>query len=273
MPELPEVETVCRGLVGLLQNRRITEVVCRRENLRYPLPPLLNERVQGAIVTSVSRRAKFILVHLNNELTWLMHLGMSGRIHGLTTPPGKHDHVLIYTDDNQCLAFNDTRRFGYMDILSTSRLTQSSHFKNLGVEPLELSLTADYAYSKFRLSRRPIKTALLDQSLIVGLGNIYVCESLWGAGIHPERSCNTLGLKDWQRLVPMIVDVLTKAIAAGGSTLRDYRNAAGESGYFQHTFAVYDCAGQPCQHPHCRGTIKRIVQAGRSTFLCESCQK
>lgn len=273
MPELPEVETVCRGLEFMIKGRQINRVLCQRESLRYPLPPLLSERVSGSTVKSIQRRAKLILMHLDNDLTWVMHLGMSGRIYQLASPsPGKHDHVLIYTNEDVCIAFNDTRRFGYMDLLPTGQLSESIHLRNLGVEPLEEDLVPDYAYRKSQRTQRPIKSFLLDQQIIAGLGNIYVCESLWLAGIHPERPSCTLSLLEWQKLIPAIKQVLIAAIAAGGSTLRDYRQVSGELGYFQHTFVVYDCEGESCKRPQCHGTIKRIVQSGRSTFFCQSCQ-
>lgn len=274
MPELPEVETVCQGLALQLQQQQLSAVTLRRPNLRYPLPYMMSERLVGATVVGITRRAKLILIHLDNNLTWVMHLGMSGRIHTIDgAQPGKHDHVLIETEQGLCLAFNDPRRFGYMDLVPTPALAASSHFKTLGFEPFDESLTVDVAYHLFKRRSRPIKIALLDQQLIVGLGNIYVAESLWRSGIHPARSCDTLTLTNWQSLLPAIRDVLTAAIAAGGSSLKDYRQVNGELGYFQHSFSVYNCEGCPCQKADCHGTIRKVVQAGRSTFFCASCQR
>ncbi|WP_032113813.1 bifunctional DNA-formamidopyrimidine glycosylase/DNA-(apurinic or apyrimidinic site) lyase [Candidatus Paracaedibacter symbiosus] len=273
MPELPEVETVCQELAKVLSDQQIQEITLRRENLRYPFPYLMPERLQGATILGIRRRAKYILIDLSTADTWLIHLGMSGKFHEVKETPGKHDHLLLLVSSGLILAYNDPRRFGYMAVLPTAQVETSPYCKELGKEPLDPDLTVAMTHQLFLNSKRPIKTALLEQQRLVGLGNIYVCESLWAAGISPFRESNSLSLQDWQRLLPEIQGVLRRAIAVGGSTLKDYKQIDGKLGYFQHHFSVYDCAGEACQTPQCDGTISRVVQSGRSTFYCSRCQK
>lgn len=275
MPELPEVETVCRGLTPILVGQQVQEVILQRENLRYPFPFMMPERLQGVTIVAIRRRAKYILMDLSSHETWLVHLGMSGKFHQLTAALtiGKHDHLLLKTTSGLILAYNDPRRFGYMALLPTDQINQSSYCKNLGQEPLDSTLTSTSVWALFSSVKRPIKIALLEQQYLVGLGNIYVCESLWAAGISPFRESRSLGCQEWAKLLPEIQSVLQRAIAAGGSTLKDYKKINGDLGYFQHHFSVYDCAGGACQKANCNGTIKRVVQSGRSTFYCPTCQQ
>jgi formamidopyrimidine-DNA glycosylase len=268
MPELPEVETTVRGLERVLDGRHITRVEARREDLRRSFPKDLGQRLTGAKVTGLGRRAKYGLIHTDRGDTMIFHLGMSGswRIDHSTLE--KHDHLLLETDEGKRLALNDPRRFGSIDLVPTSELGEWPAFKALGPEPLEISAKE----LKRRLAGRTaaIKLLLLDQRIIAGLGNIYVCEALYRAGIHPKRAGGSLSLDRLKRLVPAIHDVLAEAIAAGGSTLKDFINPDGELGYFSKAFAVYDREGQPCE---CGGAVKRIVQGGRSTFYCPRCQR
>ncbi len=275
MPELPEVETVCRGLTPLLVGQQIHKVTLQRENLRYPFPFLMPERLQDVTILGVRRRAKYILIDLSSCDTWLIHLGMSGKFHQLAAEAqfGKHDHLVLKTITGLTLAYNDPRRFGYMALLRTDQIDQSSYCKNLGLEPLDANLTAAHLHGLFSFIKRPIKIALLEQQRLVGLGNIYVCESLWAAGINPFRESRSLNYDEWSKLLPEIQSVLQRAIAAGGSTLKDYKKINGDLGYFQHHFSVYDCEGGACQKANCNGTIKRVVQSGRSTFYCPTCQQ
>ncbi|MBW8309431.1 MAG: bifunctional DNA-formamidopyrimidine glycosylase/DNA-(apurinic or apyrimidinic site) lyase [Candidatus Paracaedibacteraceae bacterium] len=275
MPELPEVETVCRSLAQMLQGYQINKVDLYRLDLRYPFPPLMNELLQGTTVIEIERRAKYILMHTDSGYTWLIHLGMSGRIHelALTDMPGKHDHMVIHLEDGRRIAYNDPRRFGYMDLVPRPSIHQSIHLKNLGFEPLASQLTAEIFYRLLSKVKRPIKTALLDQRLVVGLGNIYVCEALWQSKIHPQENACNLTKEQVEILLKSAQEILQKAIKAGGSTLKDYRQVNGELGYFQHTFSVYDREARACQRLSCNGTIKRISQSGRSTFYCPNCQR
>lgn len=274
MPELPEVETVCRGLTPVLRGQQIHTLTLYRENLRYPFPFLMSERLQGATILSIRRRAKYILIALSTQETWLIHLGMSGKFHNLRelTAPGKHDHLVMMLASGTILAYNDPRRFGYMALLPTEHVEQSPYCKALGKEPLDPELNAKNVQQLFANSRKPIKTALLEQHRLVGLGNIYVCESLWAAGISPFRESCSLTMQEWERLLPKIQKILQDAITAGGSTLRDYKRVDGNLGCFQHYFSVYDCVGGACQKDNCDGTIGRVVQSGRSTFYCPVCQ-
>lgn len=275
MPELPEVETVCRGLEQMLKGSQINRLELRREGLRYPFPVLMEDRLQGATVIEVKRRAKYILLDTDTNYTWIIHLGMSGRIHELEpdSTPGKHDHVIVHLTDQRRIAYNDVRRFGFMDLVVRSVAEQSIHLKSLGTEPFAPDLTADVFHELLCGSKRPIKTILLDQRLVVGLGNIYVCEALWQSSINPETPGASLTRDQTTKLLGAIQGTLSKAIEAGGSTLKDYRQVSGELGYFQHTFNVYDREARACQRPSCVGTIKRITQSGRSTFFCPSCQR
>lgn len=276
MPELPEVETVCRGLAMALEGRRLTAVQVRRPDLRLPFPPDFAERLTGRRILKVARRAKYWTLALDDGWVVLGHLGMSGRmLVGPRTegPAGKHDHVIFDTDDGQRVVYQDPRRFGLMDLLAAEGLADHSLLRGLGPEPLDDAFTPAVLSAALAGRQCPIKTTLLDQKVVAGLGNIYVSESLFRAGISPSRSAATVAGKRAERLVPAIKAVLTEAIAAGGTTLRDHRRPDGELGYFQHSFAVYDRAGEPCPGCDCAPGIRRIVQAGRSTFYCAKRQK
>ena len=267
MPELPEVETTVRGLEQVLRGRLIARVEARRPDLRRALPDGLGQRLTGARVTGLRRRAKYGLIETDRDDTLVFHLGMSGKWRIDPSEIGKHDHFIIETDEGRRLALNDARRFGSLDLVRTDELEQWPPFKALGPEPLDLNARE----LKKRLAGRSaaIKLLLLDQSIVAGLGNIYVCEALYRAGIHPTRAGGSVSLERLERLVPAIHDVLEEAIAAGGSTLRDFASPGGELGYFSKRFAVYDREGKPCPKG---GTVRRIVQGGRSTFYCPKCQ-
>ena len=268
MPELPEVETTVRGLERVLKGHRIARVEARRPDLRRALPVDLGQRLTGARVTDLRRRAKYGLIDTDRGDTLVFHLGMSGRWRVDPTELEKHDHFIIETDERRRLALNDPRRFGSLDLERTEELEDWPPFKALGPEPLDL----DVSELKRRLAGRTaaIKLLLLDQRIVAGLGNIYVCEALYRAGIHPQRAGGSVSLQRLKRLVPAIHDVLAEAIEAGGSTLRDFASPDGELGYFSKRFAVYDREGKPCS---CGGAVKRIVQGGRSTFYCPRCQR
>ena len=268
MPELPEVETTVRGLARVLQGRRIARVEARRPDLRRALPVDLGQRLTGARVTGLRRRAKYGLIDTDRGDTLVFHLGMSGRWRVDPSETEKHDHFIIETDEGRRLALNDPRRFGSLDLVSTDQLEEWAPFRALGPEPLDL----DPRELRRRLAGRTaaIKLLLLDQRIVAGLGNIYVCEALYRAGIHPRRAGGSISLQRLKRLIPAIHDVLAEAIEAGGSTLRDFASPDGELGYFSKRFAVYDREGRDCA---CGGTVKRIVQGGRSTFYCPTCQR
>jgi formamidopyrimidine-DNA glycosylase len=271
VPELPEIETVCRGLRPFLENYSIQNVQINRPNLRYPFPPLFKERLEGAKIIKIERRAKYILIHLDNELTWVIHLGMSGRIRINEETVNKHDHV-IWTTEQYChFVYNDPRRFGLMDLVRTRDLDQHRLFTNLGIDPFDAELTPELLHKFLSKNARPLKSVLLDQTIIVGLGNIYVCEALWLTNLSPFRNANTLSLKQCNELLENVLCVLKKAINAGGSTLKDYSQPNGELGYFQHQFKAYGREGKECLTESCNGSIKRIVQSGRSTFYCSVC--
>ncbi|MTH77268.1 bifunctional DNA-formamidopyrimidine glycosylase/DNA-(apurinic or apyrimidinic site) lyase [Paracoccus aestuariivivens] len=281
MPELPEVETVRRGLAPHLEGRTITRVEARRPDLRWPLPPDLVQVVTGAKVTGLRRRSKYILVDLENRGSVLLHLGMSGRMliegaiqgdfHRDPSILSRHDHVVFWNDEGTQITFNDARRFGMVDLVGPD----GTHpmLSRLGPEPLADDFTPDVLIHAFAGKKAPVKSALLDQSLVAGLGNIYVSEALYRAGIDPRRLAGQVPEPQVGALVGHIKEVLTEAIAAGGSSLRDHRQATGELGYFQHSFRVYGREGGPCPTSGCTGTIERIVQSGRSSFFCPICQK
>ena len=291
MPELPEVETVMRGLEPALVGRVLTSVDLRRKNLRFPFPRDFRARLVGARVEALTRRAKYILATTDRGDRLILHLGMTGRFtifrrDGSIGIPGEfyddtaaqgsadgpHDHVVFTLDDGTRIVYSDPRRFGLMDLErpgETHRL-----LADIGVEPLGNSLSADYLRSAFADKKAPLKAALLDQRIIAGLGNIYVCEALFRARLSPKRKAQTLARSNdgrLENLVRHIRDILTEAIAAGGSTLQDYRSATGIEGAFQQRFMVYDREGEPCLS--CGAPVKRLVQAGRSTFHCSSCQR
>jgi len=289
MPELPEVETVRLGLQPVLEGFRLTEVETRRGDLRLPFPADFVARTKGRKVNGLRRRAKYILADLDSGETLVIHLGMSGRMsvysegrprklgnYVYDTAPagagtGKHDHVVFETDAPARIIFNDHRRFGLMALVDTAKLEQDKLFKNIGIEPLSKAFNAACLVKALDGKKTPIKSALLDQRLIAGLGNIYVCEALFRAGISPKRLAGSVKKERIAPLVAAIKKVLTDAIAAGGSTLRDHAQATGDPGNFQHRFLVYGREGKPCKLG-CKGTVKRIVQAGRSTFYCPKCQ-
>lgn len=268
MPELPEVETTVCGLEHVLKGRRIVRVEARRADLRRSFPQDLGQRLTGARVTSLGRRAKYGLINNDRGDTMIFHLGMSGSWRINHSKIDKHDHLLLETDDGTRLSLNDPRRFGSVDLVPTDQLEIWPPFAALGPEPLDV--TAEELRRRLAGRSAAIKLLLLDQRIIAGLGNIYVCEALFRAGIHPKRPGGSLSFERLRRLVPAIQDVLAEAIAAGGSTLRDFASPDGELGYFSKSFAVYDREGQPCA---CGGTVKRIVQGGRSTFYCPRCQR
>jgi formamidopyrimidine-DNA glycosylase len=288
MPELPEVETVCRGLRPALEGRALARVDQRRPDLRFPFPENFVRRLEGNTVRAVERRAKYILIRLGDGWTWLVHLGMSGRF--TVTPGGrassgqaghnsgwalaeKHDHVLVETSDGGRLVFNDARRFGFMDLIPPGGEAENPFLASLGPEPMSDAFDAAYLAAALRTKKTPIKSALLDQRVVAGLGNIYVCEALWRADISPRRSAHTIPGARAVRLVPAIKAVLGEAIEAGGSSIRDYVQASGELGYFQHRWDAYDREGEPCRKPGCLGVVCRIVQSGRSSFFCPTHQR
>jgi len=275
MPELPEVETVRRGLALRMSGRQIVRAELRRPDLRRPFPPDLGDRLHGARIGELSRRGKYILIELDDNGTLLLHLGMSGRITAGTAdePPEKHDHVVLTLDDDTVVRFNDTRRFGTLDYITRGREAAHPLLAGLGPEPLEPGFDAAYLSHALAGKLTPIKSALLDQKIVAGLGNIYVCEALYRAGISPRRLAATCTGVRAARLVGAVREVLDEAIAAGGSSLRDYVQANGELGYFQHRWAVYGKEGEPCPGCTCVEGVRRITQAGRSTFFCGKRQR
>ena len=294
MPELPEVETVRRGLEPVLVGSTVRAVERRRADLRFPFPPDFDQRIEGKAVIALGRRAKYLLADLDSGEVLVMHLGMSGSFRieapaGPLTSPGvfhhdrskdpAHDHVTFHLSTGARIVYNDPRRFGFMDIVARRDIASHPFFLNIGVEPLGNELDGDLLARLFEGKRTPLKAALLDQRLVAGLGNIYVCEALHRAGLSPRRRAGTLARKNTEAspraelLAASIRAVLQEAVAAGGSSLRDHRQADGALGYFQHSFRVYDREGAPCTKSGCGGVIKRIVQSGRSTFFCSACQR
>lgn len=277
MPELPEVETVRRGLALRMEGRRIAGLALNRADLRIPLPPGLKQRVEGRRVERLGRRAKYILIHLEDGGVLIAHLGMSGRmvlsLPGESEPPDRHDHVVFVLDDGTGLRFNDARRFGMLDYTNEAELERHPLLANLGPEPLGNGFNGPALAAKLAGKATPIKAALLDQRVVAGLGNIYVAESLYWAGLSPRRLAATVIGPRAERLALAIRDVLERAIAAGGSSLRDYVQSSGELGYFQHHWAVYGKEGERCPQCDCARGIRRIVQSGRSTFYCAKRQR
>jgi formamidopyrimidine-DNA glycosylase len=303
MPELPEVETVRLGLLPALEGRIFARVNAKRADLRIAFPENFARRLTGRRVLALSRRAKYLLAHLDNGQTLIVHLGMSGRLtihgaHAAVKPggfhhktaddgsgEGKHDHVVFETDDGTRIVFTDHRRFGLMTIADTNALSSHALFAGLGPEPLDEAFTPAFLSAALKGKRTPIKSALLDQRVVAGLGNIYVCEALFRAHLSPRRLAATLATKKTKgapggaptdhakRLVGAIHAVLNQAIKAGGSSLRDHRQTSGELGYFQHSFQVYDREGKKCESPGCGGIVRRFTQNGRSTFWCPKCQR
>ena len=315
MPELPEVETVRRGLEPVMAGRRFVRVEQRRADLRFPFPARFARRLEGRRIDRLDRRAKYLLAHLEGGEVLAMHLGMSGRfsislegvrpltparrigadasiVRGLTPDRGQlgdlthdagndpaHDHVVFAMEGGATVTYNDARRFGYMSLIPEAELAAHPHFRDLGIEPLGEALTPDYVAGMAMGRKTDLKAFLLDQRIIAGLGNIYVCEALFRSGLSPVRAASVLARKGGaptdraKRLVPHIKAILEAAIEAGGSTLRDYKQADGALGLFQHSFAVYGREREACAKPGCRGSVRRTIQAGRSTFHCPVCQR
>ena len=275
MPELPEVETIRRGLALKMTGRRIVQAELRRPDLRRPFPPELAERLRGSQIGALGRRGKYILIELEGDGLLLLHLGMSGRITpgAVGSPAALHDHVVLSLDDGTVVTFNDPRRFGLLDYLRRSEASRHPLLAGLGPEPLEPDFNASYLAGKLAGKMTPIKSALLDQRVVAGLGNLYVCEALYRARLSPRRLASTIGRGRAERLVAAVRAVLDEAIEAGGSSLRDYVQANGELGYFQHRWAVYGREGEPCPGCTCAVGVQRVVQAGRSTFFCAKKQR
>ncbi|SMF61258.1 bifunctional DNA-formamidopyrimidine glycosylase/DNA-(apurinic or apyrimidinic site) lyase [Allosphingosinicella indica] len=269
MPELPEVETTVRGLEPVLAGRRLTKVETRRADLRHAFPPDLRQRLTGARVTALGRRAKYGLIDTDRGDTMIFHLGMSGRWRIEPETIGTHDHLLLGTDQGVRLALNDPRRFGFVDLVETAALDAYEPFRRMGPEPLGGEFDGGWLHNVLAGRSAPIKAMLLDQRIVAGLGNIYVCEALHLAGIAPGRAAGRIGRARLDRLADAVKAVLVAAIAAGGSTLRDYARPDGELGYFAKDWRVYGREGEPCL---CGGTVRRRVDSGRSTFYCPRCQ-
>lgn len=267
MPELPEVETVMRGLEKVLMGQTLQSVQLNRPNLRFPFPPDFVQRLEGQRIERLSRRAKYMLWHLSSGETVLLHLGMSGRFTLAGGPPEKHDHVVFRTQAAE-VRYNDARRFGFMDLIGAGQ--PSKFLDSLGPEPLGNGFNGAYLYEQLKGRSSAVKTRLLDQKAVVGVGNIYCSEALHAAGIRPKRAAGKVTKAEAETLATEIKAVLTRAIAAGGSSIRDYVQADGELGYFQHAWKVYGREGQPCRT--CTSPIQRIVQSNRSSFFCKECQ-
>ena len=276
MPELPEVETVRRGLEKRLLGQRVAYAEARRQTLRIPLPEDFAARMTERRFERLERRGKYILAYLDNRTVLIVHLGMSGRFtlgDAGALPDGPHDHVVFRMEDGTVATYNDPRRFGLMTLCRDSEVDEHRLLASMGVDPLGNMFNGPYLASRLKGRRSPIKAALLDQKTVAGLGNIYVCEALYGAGISPRRSAHTLQGGRAERLAAAIRKTLDSALQAGGSSLRDYVQANGELGYFQHQFSVYGREGEPCPNCDCEQTVKRIVQSGRSTFYCARRQR
>ena len=283
MPELPEVETVLRGLAPVLEGRTIVKAKVNRPDLRWPFPENMAGRISGQKISKLWRRSKYILADLSSGESLLVHLGMSGRILISGDPLGtfvhdhpaaqKHDHVVFDIDNGARVTFNDPRRFGAMDLLSTDGADHHPLLRDIGPEPLSNAFNETYLIERLKGKKSAIKSVLLDQKIVAGLGNIYVCEALYRAGISPKRLAGKTAEKRLAALVSIIRQVLDEAINAGGSSLRDFRQADGELGYFQHSFNVYGREGLPCVTDGCDYVVQRIAQSGRSSFYCTNCQK
>lgn len=283
MPELPEVETVRRGLAPVMEGQQIAQADVNRPDLRWPFPDRMADRLTGAQVLRLRRRSKYILADLSTDETLLIHLGMSGRMLISGDPLGrfvqdhppmqKHDHVVFHMGNGARITFNDPRRFGAMDLMQTAQADLHPLLANIGPEPLGNGFDGPHLVARFKGRNTPVKTALLDQKIVAGLGNIYVCETLYRARIHPARKAGRIAAARVAAMVPIIRQVLEQAIDAGGSSLRDFRQADGELGYFQHSFDVYGREGEPCRTPDCHDFVRRLVQSGRSSFYCPTCQR
>lgn len=277
---MPEVETVRRGLAPSVEGQTITRADIRRKDLRFPFPERFRERLEGRVVASLGRRAKYLLADLDDGEVLVMHLGMSGSFrveeaqpadfHHRRSRDGKHDHVVLALSNGASITYNDPRRFGFMTLVPRAEIESHAFFAELGPEPVGNALSAEYLVETLAKRGSPIKASLLDQTIIAGLGNIYVCEALFRAQINPTRKAGQLTSDEIATLVPIIREVIAEAIEAGGSSLRDHAQVSGELGYFQHRFKVYDREGEPC--PLCGTGIARITQSGRSTFFCPTCQ-
>jgi formamidopyrimidine-DNA glycosylase len=287
MPELPEVETVRRGLSPILAGARLSRVEARRPDLRFPFPQGFVQRLTGAVIERLDRRAKYLLAPLDRSDVLVMHLGMSGRFeiarpegavrpgefHYAADPDPKHAHVVFETEAGGRVTYYDPRRFGFMGLIPAETLAEHPWFAGMGPEPFDPAFDGDHLARAFAGRRQGPKTLLLDQRIVAGLGNIYVCEALHRARVSPFRPAGEISRARLKALAQAVREVLAEAIEAGGSSLRDYAGADGALGYFQHRFRVYDREGAPCPTPGCRGTIARQVQAGRSTFYCPACQR
>jgi formamidopyrimidine-DNA glycosylase len=281
MPELPEVETVRRGLLSAMEGKRILRVETRRKDLRFPFPENFNQRIEGARITRLGRRAKYLVGELSNGEALIMHLGMTGRFTVMGKKPGKfhhaaiedekHDHVVFDMQGGARVVFNDARRFGFMDLWPLDDLGHYAPFDGMGPEPISNEFSGAYLEEAFEGKKTPVKSALLDQYVVAGLGNIYVCEALFRSGISPKKLAGSIKRDKLERLAVEIRKVIEEAIDAGGSTISDFGTPDGELGYFQHRFQIYDREGEPCVT--CTKPVKRLVQSGRSTFFCSTCQK
>ena len=276
MPELPEVETVARGLEQALIGDKFTQITLRRPNLRFPFALDFCEKLTGKTITSVGRRAKYLLLTVEDGTVLIGHLGMSGSFRiekNAGTTLDKHDHIVFETAKGARVRYHDPRRFGFMLLTTEQDLATHPQLKDIGPEPLGNEFNGPVLQAALSARKGPIKTAILDQKVVAGVGNIYACEALFRSKISPLRIANTLRSARAERLANAIREVLSDAILSGGSTLRNYSHTDGELGYFQHKFNVYAHEGSPCPTPTCKSTIKRIVQGGRSTFYCSSCQR
>jgi len=287
MPELPEVETVVKGLAKKIKGKLIENALINRPDLRWPFPKGMKTRLEGKIILNIKRRSKYILINLSSNETMVMHLGMSGRVlikngEKVFRDPNfywnkenfdKHDHVILTMKDGTTVVYNDPRRFGFIDLCDSDEIQNHRMLKTLGVEPLGNQFSAIYLAEMLRDSKSTIKASLLNQKYVCGLGNIYVCEALWRSGIIPTRLAGTISLDNLEKLVSAIRETLSEAIIAGGSSLKDFKNIEGNLGYFQHQFKVYNCEGMDCRTKSCQEKIKKINLAGRSTFYCDNCQQ
>jgi formamidopyrimidine-DNA glycosylase len=274
MPELPEVETVRRGLMQHIEGKHIHTVLARRRDLRSPLPKNFEKAITGSVIKHITRRAKYLLFHLNNAQVLIVHLGMSGSLvlkEALPNQYRKHDHVILTFKEGGALLFHDPRRFGLMMLVTETALAKHKLLAGLGPEPLDEKIDGAYLYTLLQSTKAPVKSAVMDQRKLVGVGNIYACEALFRAKIHPSRPANKVTKKEADALMKAIKQVLEEAIVSGGSTLRDYVRSSGDAGYFQHHFSVYGRHKLPCVV--CKNPVAVMRQSGRSTFFCAHCQK
>lgn len=275
MPELPEVETVMRGMQPALEGKKLINIEARCDSLRWPIPNNFAERLKGRRVINIARRAKYILWYLDDETVMILHLGMSGRVSITAKRPSKiekHDHLIFTTEEGAVIRFNDARRFGMVDLSTSGSVFQHKLLRQIGPEPLSNDFNELSLKEMLRGKKTTIKNALLDQRVVAGLGNIYVCETLFRSNISPKRLALNVKGKRLKALSLNIREVLNEAILAGGSSLRDHAQTNGDIGYFQHNFMVYGREGQACKKNGCGNKVKRIIQSGRSTFYCTKCQ-